>query len=48
MRDESYSFIWQPKVLIKTFLGAVALVRDAAEFFLVGFISRIQGFATNI
>jgi hypothetical protein len=21
MRDESYSFIWQPKVLMNTFLG---------------------------
>jgi hypothetical protein len=25
MREESYSFIWQPKVLMKTFLGEVML-----------------------
>src|SRR5689334_17459148 len=39
MRDESYSFIWQPKVLIKTFFGefmaglviGAALVVDAVR-----------------
>jgi len=28
MRDESYSFIWQPKVLIKTFLGIFGTVES--------------------
>lgn len=31
MRDESYSFIWQPKVLMNTFLGAVNA--NATELF---------------
>jgi hypothetical protein len=33
MRDESYSFIWQPKVLMNTFLGVSTLLgRDDRGF----------------
>jgi len=32
MRDESYSFIWQPKVLIKTFFGAAKLFIGEVKF----------------
>jgi hypothetical protein len=28
MRDESYSFIWQPKVLMNTFFGASTLAEN--------------------
>jgi hypothetical protein len=42
MREESYSFIWQPKVLINTFFGADELVTTGVDFSLVGFKGWLQ------
>ena len=42
MREESYSFIWQPKVLMNTFFCTVGIEGVCVNFSLAGFKAELQ------